>query len=163
MKKYLCLACLMLAVMTAAGKKHRLDINRTCEVKIVRVAQEGTKLVKAWATAGSVDKAIEQAKLDAVAACLFHGVPANENSDEILPVCLHGTADYEKNKEYFDRYFDKEEFLNYVSQVTSRYPTGQDNVKVGGDHRVGVNLVVKYTALRQMLERDGIQRSLDSF
>lgn len=162
MRKYFCIACLLLVALTSAGKKHKLNIDRAYEIRIVRVAQEGTKLLKVWAVAGSVDKAIEQAKLDAVAACLFNGVAASENSDEILPVCLNGKADYQKHQEYFDRFFDKDEYLSFVSTVTSRYPTGQDNVKISGGHRVGVNLVVKYAALRQKLERDGIQRSLDS-
>ena len=152
----------MALALSVSAKSYKFDINRSYEVQIVRVAQQGTKFLKVWAVAGSADKAIIQAKQDAVAACIFTGVEGNEIAGNIPPL-TKGRADYEKNKDFFDKFFKQGAFLNYVKNVNSEYPTGENNVATDGGRKVGIYVVVMYDNLRALLEKEGIAKSLKSY
>ena len=144
------------------AKKYKFDINHSCQVEIVRVAQEGTKYLKAWGVAGNADKAMDQAMQDAVTACLFTGVEGNQIAGKIPPL-TSGRDAYEAHKEFFDQFFTKGEFLNYVKNVNSGYPTGENNIATKGGRKVGIYVVVMYDNLRQLLEKEGIVKSLNSY
>ena len=164
MKKTISILMCMLLLMASnvMAKSYKFDINRSYEVQIVRVAQQGTKFLKVWAVAGSVDKAIVQAKQDAVAACVFTGVEGNEIAGNI-PALTKGRADYEKHKDFFDKFFKKGAFLNYVKSVNSEYPTGENNVATEEGRKVGIYVVVMYDNLRALLEKEGITKSLKDY
>lgn len=151
------LACL---ASTVHAKKYPFDRNHAYNVSIIRVGQAGTKYLKAYGIAGNADKAIDQAMQDAVAACIFEGVPGNEKADKIEPICKNGKEAYEKNKAYFDEFFTKGDFLLYVKNTNSMYPTGENNVGVSGGRRVCINVEVMFDELRKRLENDQIVTSL---
>ena len=132
------------------------------EVEIVRVAQQGDKFLKVWGIAGSPDKAILSAMQDAVAACIFTGVAGNENAGKV-PSLVSGREAYEQHKTFFDTFFKKGEFLLYVKNVNSGYPTGENNIKTSKGRKVGLYVVVKYDNLRKRLEDEGIIKKLDSY
>ena len=162
MKKHLFLILLLLVSLSVSAKKYKFDINHSCQVEIVRVAQQGTKYLKAWGVAGNADKAMDQAMQDAVAACIFTGVEGNQIAGKIPPL-TSGRDAYEAHKAFFDQFFTKGEFLNYVKNVNSGYPTGENNIAVKGGRKVGIYVVVMYDNLRQLLEKEGIVKSLNSY
>ena len=163
MKKVLILLTLCLYFQQAIlAKSYHFDIIHSYEVKIVRVAQQGTKYLKAWGVASSPDKAIDQAKQDAVAACIFTGVEGNEIAGKI-PALVSSTDVYNQHKSFFDKFFKKGEFMIYVKNVNSEYPFGEDNIKTSKGRKVGIYVVVMYDKLRQLLEEEGIVKKLDSY
>ena len=153
---------LMLVSLSISAKKYKFDINHSCQVEIVRVAQQGSKFLKAWGVAGNADKAIDQAMQDAVTACLFMGVEGNQIAGKIPPL-TSGRDAYEAHKDFFDKFFTSGEFLNYVKNVNTGYPTGENNIATKGGRKVGIYVVVMYDSLRQLLEKEGIIKSLNSY
>jgi hypothetical protein len=144
------------------AKKYPFTIQDKYEVSIVRVAEQGTKFYKAWGVASSPDKAITQAMQNAVAASLFTGVTGNETGS-VPPLCEKGKIAYENNQPYFDDFFKKGDFLNYVKNVNSTYPTGENNISTPDGRKVGIYVQVLYQELRAKLEKDGIIKALNSY
>ena len=159
-KRLITIILMVGCVGCVSAKKYPFDRNHSYDVSIIRVGKAGTKYLKAFGIAGSADKAIEQAMQDAVAACIFSGVPANEKADKIEPICKKGDEAYEQNKAYFDSFFTKGDFMLYVKNTNSMYPTGENNVSVNGGRRVGINVEVIFDELRKRLENDNIEVSL---
>lgn len=156
MKKFALLFLLLFVANSACdARKYPFDMEHPYEVQMVRVAEQGYKFIKVFGLAKSVDKAIDRAMQDAVAACLFTGVPGQSGVGTVSPLC-GGFSAYDKNKEYFDNFFTRGVFMNYVKNVNSNYPTGENNIKFKGKRKVGIYVLVNYDALRKKLEEDKI-------
>lgn len=156
------IACLCMFSMRMSAKSYPFDMKHSYDVQIVRVAEQGTKYLKVYGIAGSVSSAIDRAMQDAVAACIFTGVPGNDISGKIAPLC-GGIEAYEANKKYFDTFFKKGEFMNYVKNVNSGFPTGENNISTSKGRKVCLYVQVMYDSLRTKLEQDGIIKSLNSY
>ena len=166
LKKQLLFLLLMLsvAVFSADAKKYKWKYGeRVPEVYTTAQGQNGRQIVKAWAIAGSADKAIIQAKIDAVSAALFNGIPYDESTHGMgvanLPAMITPNQ-YEENKALFDNFFKKGVFLNYVNNVNSSYPSGENNMSVPGGRRVGINLTIDYRGLHKWLQENGIEKGV---
>ncbi len=151
-----------MCLFTAYAKKYPFDMTHSYEVQIVRVAQQGTKFLKVWGTASSPDKAIDRAMQDAVAACIFTGVEGNEIAGKI-PALVSSKDAYTEHKQFFDTFFKSGEFLQYVKNVNTNYPTGENNIKTDKGRKVGIFVVVMYDNLRKRLEDEGIVKKLNSY
>lgn len=159
---FLILTSILCIQQTTFGKNYHFDMKHSYEVQIVRVSQQGTKFLKVWGIAGSPDKAIDQAKQDAVAACIFTGIEGNEISGKIQPLATSINA-YAKHQKFFDTFFKKGEFMKYVKNVNTGYPFGEDNISTSKGRRVGIYVIVMYDELRKLLEDKGIVRKLNSY
>lgn len=151
---------------TADAKKYKWNYDRSVEVYTTGQGANRTQIVKSWAVAGNADKAIIQAKMDAVSAALFKGIPFDASTHGMGVSNLHplvSPEQYKENETFFNDFFKKGTFLNYVHEVNSTYPTGENNMKVPGGRRVGVNLVVDYPGLRNLLKELGIGKGLDGY
>ncbi|MDE6235877.1 MAG: hypothetical protein K2M56_09025 [Muribaculaceae bacterium] len=154
----------LLCVMPASAKKYKWTYgDHVCEVYTTGQGKNHTQLVKAWAVAKSADKAIEQAKMDAVTAALFSGIGFDEKThgmgvSNLRPLV---TGDqYREHEGLFQEFFKQGTFLQYVKEVNSAYPSGENNMACPGGRRVGINLVVDYPALRHWLEENGVIKGL---
>lgn len=150
-----------------AAKKYKWTYgDHTLQVFTTGQGKNRTQLVKVWAVSKSADKAIEQAKMDAVEAALFTGIGFDESTHGMgvsnLPA-LVSTEQYRENETLFQEFFKKGEFLSYVHEVNSTYPSGENNIVVPGGRRVGINLVIDYPALRKWLEDNGIGKGLGNY
>lgn len=161
-RKLLLMALIAMNFVAAEAKSYKFNMTHSYEVAIVRVAQEGTKYLKVWGVAGSPDKAIDQAMQDAVAACIFTGIEGNQIAGKVPPL-TSGKDSYEQHKDFFDKFFKKGEFMNYVKNVNSNYPTGENNIKTSKGRKVGIYVVVMYDNLRKRLEKEGIVKKLNSY
>ena len=117
-RKLLLMALIAMNFVAAEAKRYKFNMTHSYEVAIVRVAQEGTKYLKVWGVASSPDKAIDQAMQDAVAACIFTGIEGNQIAGKVPPL-TSGKDSYELHKDFFDKFFKKGEFMNYVKNVNS--------------------------------------------
>ena len=146
------------------AKKYKWEYNSNVpEVYTTAQGQHGKQIVKAWAVASNADKAIIQAKMDAVSAALFNGIGYDQSTHGMgvanLPP-LVSPRQYEENKELFNNFFKKGEFLNYVSDINSSYPTGENNMAVPGGRKVGINLTIDYKGLHNWLQENGIEKGV---
>lgn len=154
------LIVLLIASGTIEAKKYKFQYcSHPYEVFTTGQGQNKTQLVKAWAVDKSADKAIEQAKLDAVAAALFTGIGYDESTHGMGVSNLGALVtkqQYDDNKLLFDNFFKKGEFMKYVGEINSSYPSGSNNMAVPGGRRIGINLRIDYPGLRQWLKDNGI-------
>ena len=163
MKKItLMIVLLTMCMLSINAKSYPVDMAHSYEVQIVRVAQQGTKFLKVWGTASSPDKAIDRAMQDAVAACIFTGVEGNEIAGKI-PALVPNKDAYEQHKQFFDNFFKKGEFLQFVKNANTGYPTGENNIKTDKGRKVGIYVVVMYDNLRKLLEEERIIKKLNSY
>ena len=158
----LLIAMMAMCMLSIHAKSYPFDMTHSYEVQIVRVAQQGSKFLKAWGIAGSPDKAIDRAMQDAVAACIFTGVEGNEIAGKI-PALVPSKEAYEQHKQFFDTFFKKGEFLQYVKNANTGYPTGENNIKTDKGRKLGIYVVVMYDNLRKRLEDEGIVKKLNSY
>lgn len=147
-----------------AKKKYKWEYEGMVEVYTTGQGQHRTQLVKAWAVAKSADKAIEKAKMDAVTAALFRGIPFDESThgmgvSNLGPLVTQ--RQYKSNEKLFQDFFRTGEFMNYVRDVNAGYPSGENNMKVPGGRRVGVNLIIDYPGLRKWLQEKGVVKGVD--
>lgn len=133
------------------------------EITTERVAVDGTKFVKVWGFGKTVDKAVMNAKRNAVHACIFRGLPGAATANP-TPAILKDPDAYVMNQEYFDAFFEAGgAYLAYINMTTDGVPSGQDRRKVKGGYKVAIYVQVMYDNLRRKLENDGLARSLNSF
>lgn len=157
LKIFILLAMLVSVIPTEAAKKYKVDFGHPMTVKMTGVSTQGY-FVKAWAVAKNADKAMEQARMDAVMAALQSGIEANEAAEGAgvtnLPA-LMTPAQFNEHKLGIEQFFTSGEFLNYVKDVSSTYPKGSDNVKTPDGRKVGLSMVLNYVGLRNMLQERG--------
>lgn len=158
------LCLITLGISTATAKKYKWEFgDHAVQVTTTGQGKNRMQLVKAWAVAKNADKAIEQAKMDAVTAALFYGIDYDESTHGMGVSNLHPLVTESQYREYeglFKEFFQKGTFLNYVREINSAYPSGQNNVSVPGGRLIGINLILDYPALRIWLEENGVTKGL---
>lgn len=167
MMNYFKITILMVLVcvttFSANAKKFKWELGKPVEIFTTGQGRNGTQMVMAWAVARNADKAIDQAKIDAVTAALFYGIP-HDKSTHGMGVSNLGPMlsqeDYDLNKTLIDNFFKKGEFLNYVIEINSSYPSGENNIKVDGGRRIGISLLVDYPGLHQWIRNNNIKQGL---
>ena len=152
------------AICTGQGKDRRKSFKtwENYEVTTEKVGVEGTKFIKVWGFGKTADKALMNAKRNAVHACIFRGLPANVNVNA-TPAILKDPNAYDAHAESFDAFFEAGgPYLGYINMTTDGIPSGQDRRKVKGGYKVAIYVQVMFDNLKQKLEADGIARKLNS-
>lgn len=132
------------------------------EVTTTQVGQNGTKLLKVWGFGKNVDAAIQQAKMNAVHACLFRGCPGSATARETPAIFKNqGSGQVASdNFEYFYNFFEESgEYISFVNMTTDGVPSGQDRRKVKGGYKVGIDVQVMYDNLRDKMKNDGLLKN----
>lgn len=147
------------------GRKERKILYNSSynyEIQPLGVGQDGTKVVKVWGYGRSVEDAVQVAKRNAVAACIFRGIPAGPGVGT-TPAILKDPNAAEEHADYFEEFFQTGgKYLNFISLSTDGAPSGKDRLKIKRKYyKVGVSAQVMYDNLRYELEQAGIARSLD--
>lgn len=170
MKKLMILMVIVMAIPFAgqaqkASERRKLFDNwNNYEVETVKVGQDGTKLLKVWGFGKKVDRAVTQAKKNAVHACIFRGIPGNSagHAAGTPAICKDPNA-LENNLDYFYDFFETgSTYIQFVNLTTDGMPSGQDRREVKGGYKVAIYVQVMYDNLKRKLEADGIVKSLNS-
>ena len=137
--------------------------NYNYEVEILGVGQDGTKVMKVWGYGKKVEDAIIEAKMNAVAAAIFKGIPGGQGA-AATPAILRDPNAAEKHADYFENFFSPGgKYLQFLTMTTDGMPSGQDRLQISKkNYKVAIYVQVMYDALRKQLEADGIARKLDS-
>lgn len=128
------------------------------EVECLGTGSDGTQILKIWGYGKKPDKAILQAKRNAVHAVIFKGIFAGQPGCTRRPLVNDANA-LETHKEYFDAFFD--EGGKYLSFVATSGEGVKQSVKVGKQYKVAIGVSVMKEQLRKELENEGIIKGLN--
>ena len=162
--KIMAVAIIAIGIFGCAAKKEMkayYGSEYNVEAQIVKVGQDGTKLVKVWGTGKKVELAVIHAKRNAISAALFQGFAAGGGSAKI-PAIVTGDSQT-KNKAFFDDFFkDGGKYLQYVDDKTDGMPSGKDRIKLSKGYKVAITASIQFDSLRKYLEDKGVARKLNS-
>ncbi len=146
-----------------AAKRYKIDLLHSTTVTMTGVSSGGY-FVKAWAVAKNADKAMEQARIDAVLAALKTGINADMAAEGAgvanLPA-LMTAEEFDKHFMEIGDFLSAGGFLDFVKDVSSTYPKGADNVKTPNGRKVGLSMVLDYAGLRSELQKRGWIKGLN--
>ena len=151
------------SIYSSDAKSYKFKIGTQTEVSMTRSASAGKKMVKVVACAGSTDKAIDKAMVDAVAAITFYGISNHQTMENVPSILVDGVEQYKSNKKFFDKFFKKGDFTAYVSRVNSTYPKGTDNVKTSKGQKVSILLIIDWKGLEEFYRTNGLKTQLSIF
>ena len=156
---------LLLTANTVFAQKNnekRSVLDQQYEVQYIGVGQDGTKVFTVTTTAKDATEGIEMAKRDAVAACLFRGITASEQTKATPAIVSYAVA--EDNIEFFER---------FLALPTKKTPGGQyhryinktgqpKSVKNGKVYNISVDVQVLYDELLQYMQDKGYAQDVKS-
>ncbi|MCQ2317626.1 MAG: DUF6175 family protein [Bacteroidales bacterium] len=163
------LLCLLLAIFVcgnvaqAQKKNEKLSVlDQQYEVQYIGVGQDGTKVFNVKTTAKDAETAIAMAKRDAVAACLFRGITASEQTKATPAIVGYEVA--EENMAFFESFLalptKKTPAGQYVRYINK---TGQpQTVKEGKSYKVSLDVQVLYDELLKYMQSKGYAKKLEN-
>ncbi len=156
------MAVLFSAPQTAA-KNYKFDINETAETQLIAKHKDPSyKVVRVVSVDKNFDKAMDRAAMCTVADAMFRGIAGSinqvnqENVPEMRPMIPSGIQGYHDNKEFFDNFFKKGVFNQFIRRARTDYPSGENNVKTKQGTRIVDIYILNTKALAQYLEQNGI-------
>ena len=156
--------CILFSVsLTAQTKKQKKMAGYTIsnyEVECMGTGMDGTQLIKVWGFGKKPDKAVYQAKKNAVHAVIFKGIRGGKPGCMMRPLVTKPGAEVQ-HSDYFNTFFtDGGHYLSFVSQSGDGT---LDRIKVSKkQYKVGVIVSVRHADLRRELETAGIIQKLGS-
>ncbi len=141
------------------------------EVKAMEQGKQGTILFKVFSYGNTTRQGIDRAKMDAMHAILFKGIPGSNSTRPLVDLSV-----LEANKKYFVDFFGGATEINQYSLGYIKIKEGshegpyrlyvsesgdgsvEDRLKVNNMVKVGIPVTVNLDLLRRRLEDDGIIR-----
>jgi hypothetical protein len=158
MKKYLVFITLILLNSLQLYAQNKPD-DYNYEVQYLRTGLQGTELFKVYTYCKNEVDCFEFAKVDAVKAILFKGIPG---SGIVGPMVREVGAE-DKYRDYFKEFFKKGgKYLNFVSISNDGSIAEEDRLRVGKKLKIGVIILVQKENLRIEMESAGIVKRLDA-
>ncbi|PKP35904.1 MAG: hypothetical protein CVU00_00230 [Bacteroidetes bacterium HGW-Bacteroidetes-17] len=149
---------LSMSAQTKKQKKMAGYLITNYEVECMGTGMDGTQLVKIWGFGNKPEKAVYQAKKNAVHAIMFKGILGGKPGCMQRPL-INDPAATEKHSDYFDLFFeDGGRYLQFVSETGDGT---MDRIKVSKkEYKVGIVVSIRHSALRTELETAGIINKL---
>lgn len=162
------LALLLLTVFSinlSMAQKHNEKLSvfdQQYEVQYIGVGQDGTKVFTVMTTAKDVETAIAMAKRDAVAACLFRGITAAEQTKATPAIVGYQVA--EENQSFFEGFLalptrntPAGQYVRYINR------TGQpQTAKEGKLYKVSLDVQVLYDDLLKYMQDKGFAKKIEN-
>ncbi len=146
-----------------AQSKKKLDKVYKYEIvcnKGNQAVDKNYKTVKVYSYGKKDSDARELCQENAVHGIIFKGYQGVGADTGMRALCPEG---YEAHKEYFDDFFEKGYYRQYVSLTNNGAIAPGDMIKVAKkEYKVGMLVTINVTELRRRLEKDGIIKSLNS-
>jgi hypothetical protein len=131
------------------------------EIEAVNIGVQGTYLVKAWTYAKKPNKAIAQAKKNAIHGVIFRGFGGKNRVPGQKPLAELNSEI--QNENFFKTFFNEGgKYLKYATVSNDGSIAAGDLMKVGKEYKVGVIVSVNVSELRKDLEDAGIIKGLSA-
>lgn len=157
MKQYFLFFVSLLLLQGLSAQKERDPGTYNYEVQFIKTGLEGTELFKVFTYCKKEKDCFEYAKIDALKAILFKGIPGSGLQRPLVPD--PGAED--KYRDYFTNFFDDGgKYLNFVAISNDGSIEDGDRLKVGKQLKIGVVVSVQKANLRRELEAAGIVKKL---
>lgn len=153
-KSFIIIGFIALALTTFSCSTPTYGYEMTC----LGVGSEGSNLLKVYSYGKNYDKAVKQAKHDAVHDILFKGI-VGSNGCANQPAMVK-PQEQVANQAFFDEFFKKGEYLRFVNISNDGSIGATDRLKVGSMYKIGVTVSVQKDALRKYLEQAGVIKPL---
>lgn len=153
-KSFIIIGFISLALTTFSCSTPTYGYEMTC----LGVGSEGSNLLKVYSYGKNYDKAVKQAKHDAVHGILFKGI-VGSNGCANQPAMVK-PQEQVANQAFFDEFFKKGEYLRFVNISNDGSIGATDRLKVGSMYKIGVTVSVQKDALRKYLEQAGVIKPL---
>lgn len=153
-KSFIIIGFIALALTTFSCSTPTYGYEMTC----LGVGSEGSNLLKVYSYGKNYDKAVKQAKHDAVHGILFKGI-VGSNGCANQPAMVK-PQEQVANQAFLDEFFKKGEYLRFVNISNDGSVSGADRLKVGSMYKIGVTVSVQKDALRKYLEQAGVIKPL---
>ena len=154
----------ILATPLSEAKNYKFNIDETAETQLIRKHKDPSfKIIRVVAIDKNFDKAMDRAAMCAVADAMFRGIAgaidpiSQENVPEMKAMIPTGIQCYNENKSFFDNFFKKGDFNQFIRRALTDYPTGENNVKTKQGTRIVDFYILNTKALGQYLEQNGIE------
>lgn len=133
----------------------------TLIMECTHLTGDGDLIVEVQGNGRNVERATEEALKYAVTGLLFEGVPGSTVNRIQSQKPLVKEAEVRIAKQgYFQNLFDSGDYRLYVEVLPNVMPR---IVKLNGNYKIKVSVILKKQLLRKRLENDGIIKSLGSF
>jgi len=149
------LVALSVAILASCGSA---KVDYGYEHRCIGTGKQGLQIVEVFSYGKTVEQAIDASKRNAVHAVLFKGLNCPSGSQPALA----GAADAEKHKAYFDEFFSSGKYLQFVTLSGDGSIDPSKRMKTDKGYKVGVDVAIRYNALREKLEADGIIRKMNT-
>lgn len=159
------LIIISIITLSSCGSSNRKLNNETdqwrYEIEPVNVGTQGTYLVKAWTYAKKPEKAIKQAKKNAVHGIIFRGFSRKNRVSGQKP--LADINSEIEHKAFFKEFFKEGgRYLKFATTSNDGSIAPGDFLKVGKEYKVGVVVSVNVSQLRKDLEDANIIKKLSA-
>lgn len=163
MKRLFLIVSLMFVLCAVVDAKDKKEDTYRYELESYNgsMAQDDSKcIVRVWSYGKKEKVTRDVCMKNAVHGILFKGYPAFDNrstgKDALVP------EGYEAHKDYFDKFFNEGDYLQYVQLTNKGMPEPGSVIKISKkEYKVGMLVMISYSALRERLEKDGIIKALD--
>jgi hypothetical protein len=157
MRVRILLAFFILMSFQLLAQKERDPGTYNYEVQFIRTGLEGTELFKVFTYCKKEKDCFEYAKIDALKAILFKGIPGSGLQRPLV----NEAGGEDKYRDYFKTFFSEGgKYLNFVAISNDGSIEDDDRLKVGKQLKIGVVVSVQKANLRRELESAGIVKKL---
>lgn len=155
--KYLFAVAAMMLVATTASAKDKDKEEISFDYELTRedcpVSRDNNYVIfKVYSYGKKGLLTADIGKRNAIHGILFKGLEQTDTQGRIPE--LMGTTPYDAQKEYFDRFFGRKEYLQYIQETNKGF---HEEIKLSGkEYKVGITVKVNLNSLRKRLEADGV-------
>lgn len=156
----LLMVCLAFASCSTTKKAVNTTSPSTLTMECVQLTSDGNCIIEVQGNGRNIEQATESALVYAVKGVLFDGIPGSTvNRIQSQQPFIKDASIRVTKKEYFEKFFESGDYRLYAEVLPNSLPR---IVKIGGNFRVKVSVILKKNLLRKRLEKDGIIKSLAS-
>ncbi|MDE5975139.1 MAG: hypothetical protein K2G69_01175 [Muribaculaceae bacterium] len=146
------------------AKNYKFNIDDTAETMLVRKHKDhkNYKIVKVISVDKNFDKAMDRGAMCTVADAMFRGIQGSvdpntqETVPKLNPMLKSGLQAYYENKTFFDNFFKKGDFNQFIRRALTDLPSGTNNVKTKEGTRIVDIYILNTTALAEYLKQQGL-------
>ena len=165
MKRIILSVSLLAIILVAAScgtsrKAITTPLPATTTLECTQITGDGNFIVEVQGNGRNADAATEDALVNAVRGLLFEGIPGSTvNRIQSQKPLVQDASVRVAKQDYFQHFFDSGDYRLYVEKLPNVLPRV---MKVNGNYKVKVSVILNKQMLRQRLEKDGIIKSLGS-